>query len=267
MKTICRAVLIVLVAAACAKAPAGAGTEHPSGADQLVLRVQHTGGLINPAVTADQVPEFSLLGDGSVFTPGAAPAIYPGPAIEEPLVTRLSDGGVQAILAAAREAGLFANNTSNGPGIPDTGTTVITVVDGGKTYVSRYVGLSSSGANAAVSRFIAKLSNLRTWLPPGSVGPDQAYVPTSVAVTVQPYQPGKGPSQTPIAWPLGEPLGGSGMPGTTASAGGSCDIVSGNDLAKLMPLISRANQLTPWRYSGRSYALGFRPLLPDQNSC
>jgi hypothetical protein len=267
MKRIVGAIAIALLAAACARTPKPSGVTHPTGADELVLRVQNGGGLINPAVTANQVPEFSLFGDGSAISPGAVPAIYPGPAIEEPIVTPLTDNGVHAILAAAKQAGLFANNTSNGPGIPDTGTTLITVNVDGHTYVSRYVGLGPSGADASVSRFVGRLSNLRSWLPAGSVGADHPYSPTSLALTVHPYEQGSGPGQTPIAWPLATPLSGFGTTSPGTFQGGSCGVVTASDLAKLMPLISKANQLTPWTDSGKSYGIVFRPLLPDQTGC
>ena len=46
-----------------------------------------------------------------------------------------------------------------------------------------------------------------------------------------------------------------------------CGTVTGGDLATLLPLLQKANQLTPWASGGRRYALTFRPLLPDETGC
>jgi hypothetical protein len=263
-----RLAALCLIVPACAKsAIPSPWIGHPTGAGQLVMRVQNSGGLINPAAQANQLPEFSLYGNGDAIAPGAQPAVYPGPALTEPIVDRLSAGGVQAILEAARRAGLFANNVSSGPGVPDTGTTVITVVAGDHTYVSRYLGLSPTGADARVSAFVGRLRYLKSWLPAGSVLSSGTYAPSSIAVAVSRYHLGSGPSEPAIAWPLSTPLEGFGAPFSAAGQGVSCGVISGNDLAKLMPGIGGANQLTPWTSSGRPYALAFRPLLPDQTGC
>ena len=46
-----------------------------------------------------------------------------------------------------------------------------------------------------------------------------------------------------------------------------CAVVSGEELARLLPDAERANTLTPWRSGGEAFALPFRPLLPDERGC
>jgi hypothetical protein len=46
-----------------------------------------------------------------------------------------------------------------------------------------------------------------------------------------------------------------------------CGTVTGEDAASLLGLAEQANQLTPWTSDGTSYALLFRPLLPDESDC
>ena len=43
-------------------------------------------------------------------------------------------------------------------------------------------------------------------------------------------------------------------------------VVSGDDLAKLQPLLGQATQITLWKSGDREYYLYFRPLLPDENA-
>ena len=43
-------------------------------------------------------------------------------------------------------------------------------------------------------------------------------------------------------------------------------VVSGDDLAKLRPLLVQATQITLWTSGDRQYNLSFRPLLPDESA-
>ena len=87
----------------------GDGIEHPEG-DAAVLVVSGQGGLIPIEWTVRNVPSFVLLGDGRVIVGGAVPAIFPGPAMP-PLIERtLTPEGVQTILQAVEETGLFTGD-------------------------------------------------------------------------------------------------------------------------------------------------------------
>src|SRR5262245_18411153 len=55
--------------------------EHPTGTDELVLRVEVTGRCVPPQVTLSELPQFSLYGDGRVITTGPVIQIYPAPAL------------------------------------------------------------------------------------------------------------------------------------------------------------------------------------------
>jgi hypothetical protein len=49
--------------------------------------------------------------------------------------------------------------------------------------------------------------------------------------------------------------------------GTRCGVVSGGELATLLPALQAANQLTYWRSDGVTYQLTLRPLLPDESGC
>jgi len=279
------AVAIGIATTACANSstvtkPAG-GLDHATGPTDLVLRVQTGGGFVNPASVLNQLPEFSLYGDGTVLQPGVQTMIYPGPALSEPIETPVAQEGVEAILRAAASAGLLQSRdfTDLGSvGIADAATTTITVNVNGATYTTNVYALGAlsqrpSGmsqdeftARKAIAAFTGKLPDLRSWLPQGSVGADTPFVPSELAVYVSGYQADPSLQEPKSDWPLSPSLASFGQ-AIQVPQGTRCGTVSGSDLATLLPLAERANQLTPWLSDGTRYGLVFRPLLPDQTSC
>jgi hypothetical protein len=251
----------------------GGAIEHPTGASDLVLRVEDTGGFVPYELTLTRMPSWSLFGDGGLITQGAQPEIYPGPALPSLLVTRISEEAIQAILRAARDAGLMNGDASyDYPCITDVTTTVFTVDAGRATSVVSAYALGADGscqgvdreARAELSAFQAELGDLRSWLPEGSVGADEPYSPQAVRVYVTDYTPDPDLPQQPIDWPLSTPLASFGERNDGTRG---CGVVSGADLGTLMPDLQRANQLTPWRSEGQDYRLLLRPLLPDEHGC
>jgi hypothetical protein len=283
-------IALVVFATACANSSSsGTGNDgsgaiaHPAGADQLVLRVDTSGGFVPPTFTIQQVPGFTLYGDGTAISPGAQTEIYPGPGLSSLIATPITEEGVQAILRAANRAGLFSNTdyTDMGSvGMSDMPTTTITVVAGGRTYVTRVYGLGELSARpqgmspdefAARKAFLSfsnSLSDPASWLRSGSVGAAGPYTPASVRIFVGPYQPDQGGLTEPVIdWPLQPGLAAFGTRSTGGAVQLDCGTVTGGDLITLLPLVQRANQLTPWASDGRRYALTFRPLLPDEAGC
>ncbi len=285
LRTIAAAITIGLAAAGCAKSspnPPGSSIAHPMGRSQLVLRIDTAGGFVNPAAILDRIPQFTLYGDGTAIAPGVVTEIYPGPALVEPIATPISEDAVQAILRAAKDAGLFRNvafTNLGSVGIADAPTTTITVNANGATYVTRVYALGEAtgprpaamsqqefDARKAISGFVGKTADLRSWLPKGSVDPDAPYMPGSLAVYVGSYRKDQTLSEPVAAWPLATALASFGQP-VRIPQEMRCGTVTGNELTQLMPLVQDANQLTPWVSDGRRFGLTFRPLLPDQTGC
>jgi hypothetical protein len=184
------------------------------------------------------------------------------------------------VIDAARMAGLDGPNRSyDQQNIADAPTTTFTFVDQGRTHTVSVYALDMGGgpvedaggseeaqARQDLSELRSKLSDLERWLPPGSVGPESAFAFDQARIYVEDPAP-KDPSlaQEPIAWPLA-PLAsfGEAIPDQVALR---CGTVGGSDLATIRPLLSAANELTPWRSDGRPYGLVVRPLLPDESGC
>ena len=271
---------LTLLAVGCGRltdAGDGGGIEHPTGPNELVLRMDIGGGFVPVEYALAQFPQWSLFGDGRLITEGPQIEIYPGPALPSLQVQTLTDDGVQAILKAARESGLMGPDRSHDyPCIADAPTTTFTVyADGARHVVSAYaLGIGEGAcqgadteARAKLVAFQATLTDLQSWLPAGSVSDQLPFEFDEMRVVVQPYSasPEPGLEQNPIDWPL-EPLSAFGLPDPTFSDF-RCGVVSGADFAKLLPDAQRANELTPWRSDGERYGLIFRPLLPDEHTC
>jgi hypothetical protein len=201
-----------------------------------------------------------------VFQPGAQIAIYPAPALPAITVTPITDGGVNAVRAAAEDAGLLGPS-HRASGSDGTITTTFTYVDrAGTPHIVSITGLGPS-RQPAIQKLAAlrdKLSALQTWLPHGASGAPGAYDFTVLQVAVADYARAK-PAvvEPPVAWPLSVPLDRFGV----ARAGGRCGVVSGSDLATLRASIRSANEITPWTSGGNRYALTFHPLLPGESGC
>jgi len=256
------------------------GIEHPTGADQLILRVAYEGGFVPYEYTLGRTPFWSLFGDGTLIVPGPQIEIYPGPALPNLTATPVSEDGIQAILEAARDAGLLDGDANYGNQcIADAATTVFTTnADGTTTVVSAYAldvgepagtcgNEKDAEARAKLAAFQAKLTDLRSWLPNGSVGTERPYDPTEMRVYVLPYQGDAELPQDPIEWPLEPPLDAFGEPVQNGPGHTRCGVVTGENLTTLLAAAGKANALTPWTSGGTEYHLIFRPLLPDEHAC
>jgi hypothetical protein len=256
------------------------GIEHPTGADDVVLRVEYTGGFVPVEYTLRTIPSWSLYGDGTLIMQGPQIEIYPGPALPALTATPISEEGIQAILEAARDAGLMDGDVSYGNDcIADAATTVFTAnADGSTSVVSAYAlevgepagtcgGEEDADERSALAEFQMLLGDLSSWLPEGSVGQEQPIDPTGLRVYSQTYRGEPEPPQEEVAWPLGEPLGSFGDRVDDYGGPMRCGVVGGEDLSTLLPVARAANEITPWTSQGEEYQLIFRPLLPDEDGC
>ena len=262
----------------------GSGTSHPTGKADVVVRIQTGGGFVTPQYNLTQPPGFTLYGDGTVIVTGPMIEIFPQPAMPNLQKATISQEAIAKILSAAKQAGLFTNDVDYGqPGVTDVGTTTITINADGKTYTSNIYafgfedmpdggtveGVTPDQAQAReeVTKFVAKVQDLDVFLSTTLKWGQYEY--SSLAVFSQvsdpsspPYDP-TGVQPNHLVWPLGDigTLGAAVQP-----EGFRKVVVSGQDLAKLQPLLSQATQITLWKSGEREYYLYFRPLLPDENA-
>jgi hypothetical protein len=281
-RTLVALIGLAALATACADHPTaaggGSGASYPHGADQLVLRIDTSGGFVAPEQTLQQMPSFSLYGDGRVITQGAQTEIYPGPALPSLVVTSITPSGVQSIVQDALAADLGESHSYTTMTVSDMPTTTFTLNVDGETQTTRVyaLGAGTSGpsmtaeerkARAALERLSSKVTDLRRSLPAGSVGPDRQYVAEGMRVFAQPYEQQRDPMlhEPEVAWPLSVPLASFGE--ETSTPGIRCGAVTGADARQLLDAAGSANQLTPWTSDGEQYSLTFRVLLPDEHGC
>jgi hypothetical protein len=271
---------LVLIVGGCGRLnDSGGGSEtiaHPTGPNDLVLRWEYVGGFVAPEALLGRIPAFSLYGDGRIVTEGPQIEIYPGPALPNLLSRTVSEEGIQAILAAARDAGLMRGDANYPyPCVADAPDTRFTVTADGTTSVVAANALGGAEgecrgadleARAKLFAFWSKLGDWSTWLPDGSIGPEEPYAADAVRIYVQPYV-ATDPSleQRPLEWP-GPALGSVDEP-VEMLRGVRCGVVDGAGLAALIAVATKANQLTPWRSEGKDFGVVFRPLLPDESGC
>jgi hypothetical protein len=260
---------------------------HPTGADDLVLRVEVTGGFVPPQVTISEIPQCSLYGDGRIITTGPVIDIYPAPALPNLRQVRLTETGIQQLLAAAGDAGLlagdqtYANNT-----VADAPTTVFTVNAGGTTTtVAAYaLGIGDDPSWTAEERtaiaklqsFAATATNVASWVDPANIASgDEPYPIDRLQIVAQPSDSSMATpddpiqNQPPMDWPLSTPLTDA-TPITDIFGSAQnfrCGIITGADTTPLLQAARQANVLTPWVSEGARYFLTFRPLLPDETGC
>jgi len=256
----------------------GGRVEHPTGADEVVLRWEYEGGFVPVEYELRRIPSWSLFGDGTIVVQGPMIEIYPPPAWPNLLATRISEDGIQAILEAAREAGLMNGDASyDFPCITDMPSTVFTTDAGGQSsVVSAYaLGQGQGGAcpgvdeeaRAALAEFQMKLGDLASWLPEGSVGEEEPFDLKELRVYVLPYQGDPELPQEPVEWPLSTPLSDFGEQVPDQVQDMRCGVVSGSDLETLRTVGEGTNELTPWSSDGTEFRLILRPLLPDEHGC
>jgi len=248
--------------------------------DALLLRVQTGGGFVAPEFALGQMPEFSLMADGRVITLGPQIEIYPGPSLPSVQVRTLTARGIEAVMDAARKAGLDGPDRAyDTQPIADAPTTTFTFVEGGRRHVISAYALDTGGqprpggtsgearARRALADLRSKLFDLEHWLPAGSVGAESRFAFDGLRVYVEPGATRDvGLQEPPLDWPLAVPLATFGSP-VAGRQELRCGTVEGTDLAALRPLAGRSNQLSPWRSGGAEYTLVLRPLLPDESGC
>ena len=215
---------LAVVLAACASPPGtdDGAIEHPTGADEVVLRVSSAGGFVMPEFLFSALPQFTLYGDGTVIVPGAVPAIYPCPALAPLQARRLNEEGIQAILRAVAGTGTFvADARFDGAQamVADATDTVFTLnADATSVEVSVYAlgfldpanlppGMPEAevAAHDALLHLSNMLSSLDTQIDASGWADDtwHPYQPSAMRLSVRPAD-GDVPdgTETFVAWPI-----------------------------------------------------------------
>lgn len=263
--------------------PSGSpGIAHKTGHGDLVLRIAVAGGFISPSAQLFALPEIAIYGDGTVLVRDDSGSAAPTPGVPPMLVTTISEAGLQKILAAAGDAGLLGKNGQYSGGImPEAATTTFTVIAEGHTHTISVVALGKAGGDPSTQAirdkllaFETALQDVPTLVGAANVTTAQApFQPSGIEVFVATFDNGPTPAKT-LAWPLSTPLASFGQPIASSGSGGgirgpslNCGIVTGTDLAALLPVLATAAPDSVWNSEGSFYSLTIRPELPDEAAC
>ncbi|MEV4509784.1 hypothetical protein AB0K00_12590 [Dactylosporangium sp. NPDC049525] len=275
------ATLVLLVAGCAESAPVGDGgspgaaVNYP--ADQLVLRVDVSGGLVPVAMTVTEVPTLSIYGDGRVVTNGPMIEIFPGPALPNVQVQEiLAPSDVTKLARMALDAGVGRQADFGMPNVADAPTTHVMVrtVAGEQATDVPALGIgedslnnSQRAARQRIQRLVEALTDLSSTLGKGAVSESRAFPAKGVAaVAVQWAEMGGDQGiqpQSPVAWP------GPALPGEAFTDRPSVHCVSatGEEGKQILAAAGKANSRTPWASAGSSWQVTFRPFLPDESTC
>jgi hypothetical protein len=258
----------------------GGGTDADAGAP--LLQIEISGGFVMWGYDFSRVPELTVYADGRAIVQGPQITIYPGPALPNLQVEQLSEADLDALIDAARDAGLLAEPPVYGqPPIADAPSTFVRLtvdgqtyehaanalglVDGESTMGEGAVGAGDSGMTddevadrAALAAFVVRANELV-----GATGNGEAYEITGFGVMAEPAPEGSGTTADGIdvqvlPWPV---------EGVALADAAECVAVDGDEAAALVATLADANALTMFEQDGVTYTVWFRPLLPHESGC
>jgi hypothetical protein len=167
------------------------GYEHPTGADEVVFRYAELGGFTTREFAFQSPPSLLISGDGRLFTTGPQIMIYPGPMLPNIQVQSITEAGIQQILAAADDAGLFAQlDLDVDMNIADASTATVTINVDGDTWVHEAYALNmampgeageSTPDRQALAEFLAMIGDIEGFLG-DELGESSAFDPDEYLV-------------------------------------------------------------------------------------
>jgi hypothetical protein len=245
--------------------------DHPTGATDVILRMETGGGLVPMEFFSTQIPQFTLYGDGTaVFEPiptGNEMIPYGRP--QAPLLTaKLAEAEVQELLGYALNDGhlAVASESYKDPMIADGPTTLFTVAAGGydKSVNVYALGISEpSGGEADDRAHMALLaSRLSNFAAEPKSDALSNYDPAVYRVTL--FRPtGATPPRSPGEWPWPDisPHAFADMEGRP----GDRRVMMRDEVAELTD-VPNGGQSGIWVNApdGSLLELSVRPLLPDE---
>lgn len=271
----------------------------PAGVGAPVVQVWSGGGFVPVGWDFSQVPELTVYEDGTIITPGPQIRIYPGPLLPYVLVSQLDAADVEAIVAAARAAGLLTAAPDYGmPGVADLPTTHIAITVDGVTYEHAayalgYVsgegmdgagvdgegvdgagmdgeGVDGAGVPPAVvsgltEEQVAARAVLAEFLTQvNGIALAEAdtteYAPTAVAMFAWALE-GSDAATQPEAEVVPWPID------TPLADAHECTVIDGDAASVLLTALGTATQTTYFEQDGVTYQAWVRPLLPHETSC
>lgn len=186
------------------QSPGGGGDiGHPTGPDDVVLAIQDSGGFVPVEFAFGSQPTLLVTGDGRLYLPADQRSWL---VIQPMLVGQLTEEQVQALLAAANDAGLLApapDYAADEPTVTDMPVTTVEIhtVDGDFVHQAYALGVADErGVRRALADFIDRARTLVRDVATDDHRPDAVVVESGRPITQPPtYEPRWQPRDIP--WP------------------------------------------------------------------
>lgn len=258
------------------EAPAVGAIAHPTGADEIILRLDESGGFVPPEFLAAHVPQFTLYGDGTVVfvqTTAIPAERNDGIFVGQPVRTgKLTEDQIQSLLEyAIRDGGLgTARAEYQNPLVADAPTAVFTLnADGAeKTVAVVALGMEDMEPNAdtPIKQALAELGTRLRDFDQGGTLESQPYAPEAYRGVILEQQGIEGVAIRD--WPWTDLT-----PADFALPADANMLPQGK--ATLTPEQGAALEIEGWENgiangvflrddAGKIYSFVIRPLLPDE---
>lgn len=263
--------LLAFVIAACGSA----ASPPPSiEANQPILLVTQTGGFVPAESRLTRFPIFALYGDGRVIIQGPQVALYPGPALPNLQVLRLTSAGINTVIAAAQAAGLAGpDRILRADNVADAPSTVFVLNWAGGTHRTTAEALFESAAagadRLALQALVSQLQDPLSWLGEAIATPEAPFQPAALRIVARPSDPSQGTDPqlaNVVGWPLSGSLGTLGEE-VAGGSSGRCAVLTGDEMQTVLRAAGQSNKLTYWRSGGATFRVDFRPLYPHETGC
>lgn len=245
---------------------------HPTGATDVVLRMEQGGGFVPMEWMVTQAPQFTLYGDGTViFRPQDDAEVGDGfeQGLPRFLTGKMTEEGIQALLHYALATGRLAtaHESYENPMIADASTTVFVLNAGGVEKVVSVYALSEvfePGPDAADRQAFAQLQqllmNFEQEADAGTVQEVRLY--DAVWYRVVMFEGPGEPVRAPIEWPWAD-IAPADFP--AGDEPGRTKLLSSEHVGELTELPS-GGHMSIWVETpdGELVSFALRPLLPDE---
>jgi hypothetical protein len=272
MRRLATLIVTVLIAAGCA----GAGSSSSPSAPTIGFALRAWISQALPPVGAFRAAGPDLVIDqGSLIGHGPEMAIYPGRLLPNLQQREVSQAGIDAIVAAARAAGLLEGPTDLTGGLQPGAQTahLLFVIDGVEREVlgdpTRQIVCITTPCDGApgtpegFGQFWARIHDIGSWLGT-ELGPETPYVADRLAVLlVEPVDDASLPPSF-ARWPLEVPMTQFGAE-LAGSPPARCGVIEGGSLKAALAAFGAANELTRWTDDTDAvFGAVVRPLFPGE---
>jgi hypothetical protein len=236
--------------------------------DDVVLTISEEGGFAPVELILGRHPRYVLQADGRLYSPGAVPAIYPGPMLTPIFVGTVDDAAMQEIFELIDDSGLpeidgRLEEDSATNKVADATTTVITYFDGETEHTLAVyalgIALATSDQAQAAANLVEAVDRAN-----GTLTDATEYRPTRLEIRTGERMALPDPEfRSTQPWPLA--IAPDEMP--AGDHGWRCVVVEGPPATDLLEIFGDANQATVWEYEGTEHALIARGLFPGEAGC